>query len=132
MAVVKTLLKYLGYTVWFVAALVVFLYLTLPLDQLESYLVRKAADGMVVVRAPLKRCGDPVDGVLHTNAVECIAGEVVRAVLFGKFTVSVLPELADDFAGRHPLGSPQQRLRAKFVVGDQRRDRIPFFAVIDL
>ena len=44
MAVVKSLLKYVGYTIWFVGALVVFLYLTLPLDQLESYLVRKAAD----------------------------------------------------------------------------------------
>ncbi len=44
MAFLKSALRYLGYTAWFFAALVTFIYLTLPLEQLESYLVRKAAD----------------------------------------------------------------------------------------
>ena len=44
MSVLKSLLKYVGYTAFFLVALVCFIYLTLPFDQLESYLVRKASD----------------------------------------------------------------------------------------
>lgn len=40
----KAVVKYAGYTVFFVAALVVFVWLTLPLDAVQSYLVRKMAD----------------------------------------------------------------------------------------
>ncbi len=40
----KAALKALGYVVFFIAALLFFVYVTLPLDALESYMVRKASD----------------------------------------------------------------------------------------
>jgi len=43
-ALVQKLLKYAGYTAFFLVTLVVFVYLTAPLDAVEAYLVRKAAD----------------------------------------------------------------------------------------
>lgn len=43
-ALIKSVAKYIGYGAFFVAALVVFVYLTLPLDAVRDLLVRKAAD----------------------------------------------------------------------------------------
>lgn len=44
MKVLRGLLKFLGYSAFFLVALVFFVYLTLPLGEVEDYLVRKAAD----------------------------------------------------------------------------------------
>ena len=44
MKALRGLLKFLGYSVFFLVALVFFVYMTLPLGEVEDYLVRKAAD----------------------------------------------------------------------------------------
>ena len=44
MKVLRGLLKFLGYSVFFLVALIFFVYMTLPLGEVEDYLVRKAAD----------------------------------------------------------------------------------------
>ena len=44
MKVLKSLLKYTGYVAFFAVALVLFFYWTLPLKEVEDYLVRKASD----------------------------------------------------------------------------------------
>lgn len=44
MKALRGLLKFLGYSAFFLVALVFFVYLTLPLEEVEDYLVRKAAD----------------------------------------------------------------------------------------
>ncbi len=43
-AFLKGALKYLGYTAFFLLALIAFVYWTLPTDEVKAYLVRKASD----------------------------------------------------------------------------------------